>query len=364
MRATPAASDLQQMPDSPISMLAEIDAIYRTAPIGLCVIDRALRFVRINERLAQANGVSTADHIGRSVREVVPALADQIEPTLRHVLETGEAVLGVEVRGDTQAGPGSWVSNYVPLHDAAGRIACVNVAVEDLTELRRLEAARAREAHAHALAAYIQLAREEERNAVAREVHDELGQALTAARLHLKTATRQGSFDEPVRAQLESLDQLLVDTMKAVRRICEGLRPAPLDSHKLCEAIRQHARDFEATAGIPCRLDLPPGEPDLPAEVTTALFRILLEALTNVSRHAHATRVAISLGVSDAEACMQVHDDGNGISSETLADWTALGLRGMRERAAAVGGSVSFRGHPQSGTTVLVRIPLGPRPRA
>jgi PAS domain S-box-containing protein len=344
------------------SAMAEIDALYRAAPIGLCMIDRSLRFVRINERLAQMNGVPVPGHVGRTVRDVVPALADQIEPVLRRVLDTRQAILGVEVRGHTLAGSGAWVGNYVPLLDASGDAVGINVSVEDVSALRRLEATREREAHAHALAAYVQLAREEERNAVAREVHDELGQALTAARLAVKWATRHPSVQGEVHQRLDELETLLAETMKSVRRICSGLRPPLLEALRLTEAIRQHVRDFEATAGIPVQIHLPGEEPDLPAEVATALFRILLEALTNVSRHAHATRVEVSLSTWDKGMVLRVHDDGNGISTESLADWTALGLRGMRERAAAVGGNVVFRGSPESGTTVTVNIPLRATP--
>ena len=122
--------------------LAEIQAIYHTAPVGLCILDPELRYVRINERLAGINGLPAQEHIGRTLREVVPSLADQAEPVFRRILETGEAVLGLELVGETAAQPGvtrTWSENYSPLRDAAGRIVGVSVVAEDITERRRAE---------------------------------------------------------------------------------------------------------------------------------------------------------------------------------------------------------------------------------
>ena len=135
--------------------LAEIEAIYRTAPIGLCVIDRDFRFVRINERLAEINGVPASAHIGRTVRDVLPALAKRVEPLFRKVIKTGVSVVGLELQGETPAQPGVrriWIENYIPLRDASGRVLGINVSVEEVTELRRLEEERSRQAHARALA--------------------------------------------------------------------------------------------------------------------------------------------------------------------------------------------------------------------
>ena len=128
--------------------LDEIEAIYRNAPVGLGVLDPELRFVRINERLAEFNGVPAAAHIGRTVREIVPHAADEAEPLLRRVLETGEPILGLELTAETAARPGvlrTWLEHWVPLKDADGRVAGVNVVTEEVTERRQAEAALAAE---------------------------------------------------------------------------------------------------------------------------------------------------------------------------------------------------------------------------
>ena len=124
--------------------LLEIEAIYQTAPVGLCVLDADLRYVRINERLAEINGVPAADHIGRTVREVVPHLADAVEPVFRRILETGEPVLDVEVTGETPAQPGverTWVESWFPLKDSRGHPIGINIVAEEITERKDAERA-------------------------------------------------------------------------------------------------------------------------------------------------------------------------------------------------------------------------------
>ena len=135
--------------------LAEIEAIYTSAPIGLCVIDRDLRFVRINERLAEMNGIPAAEHIGRTVRYLLPTLAKRVEPLLRRVIKTGLPILALELDGETPAQPGvrrTWIENYIPLRDASGRVIGINISVEEVTELHRLQEERARQARERALA--------------------------------------------------------------------------------------------------------------------------------------------------------------------------------------------------------------------
>jgi PAS domain S-box-containing protein len=124
--------------------LAELDAIYDSAPVGLCVLDAELRYVRINDRLADINGQPAAAHIGRTVREMVPALADAAEPAMRRVLQTGEPALGIEIVGETAAQPGVervWIESWHPIRNAAGVVVGINVVVEEVTERKRAESA-------------------------------------------------------------------------------------------------------------------------------------------------------------------------------------------------------------------------------
>ena len=128
--------------------LAELEATYATAPVGLCVLDTDLRFVRINQRLAEINGHPVEAHIGRTVREVVPGVADEVEPLLRRIIETGEPVINYELTGETASQPGvvrTWLESWYPLHDEQGEVIGINVVADEVTEEKRVEAERARE---------------------------------------------------------------------------------------------------------------------------------------------------------------------------------------------------------------------------
>ena len=137
-------SNLPGQPDAAVGALDELEAIYATIPVGLCVLDTELRYVRINERLAEINGHSVAEHLGKTVREIVPDLADEAEPILRRILETGEPVLDLEIRGKTAVQPGVervWKENWFPLIDSQGAVIGINIVAEEITEQKQAEAA-------------------------------------------------------------------------------------------------------------------------------------------------------------------------------------------------------------------------------
>lgn len=138
-----ASAALQASQETASQQLAELDSIYETAPVGLGVLDRDLRFVRINRQLAEINGFSVEEHLGRTVRELLPDLADEAEPVLRRVIDTGEPIFDLEISGETPSQPGvcrTWRENWYPLKDAAGQIIGINIAAQEITERQRMEA--------------------------------------------------------------------------------------------------------------------------------------------------------------------------------------------------------------------------------
>jgi signal transduction histidine kinase len=150
---------------------------------------------------------------------------------------------------------------------------------------------------------------------------------------------------------------LIDSTVQTVRKIATGLRPEMLDDMGLVAAIAWQAKDFQKRTGIRCRAKLPP-ESKLDLEISTALFRIFQEILTNVARHSRATRVDIELAVDEQKFELEVQDNGVGIPSSDLNGRKSLGLLGMQERALLFGGEVSIAGSPGQGTRVFVRIPV------
>jgi signal transduction histidine kinase len=209
-----------------------------------------------------------------------------------------------------------------------------------------------------ALAARLHSAREEERTRVAREIHDELGQALTAIKLEFTSLLH----DLPEQPELaaprgQSILRLLDQTIQSVRRIATGLRPGILDDVGLVAALEWAAEDFQTRTGTRCRVDLPDADIALDPERATALFRIFQETLTNIARHADATQVDVRLGKENGNLILEVRDNGKGIGEEHLSAGTSLGILGMRERVLLLGGTLTISGTPEKGTTVRVLLP-------
>jgi signal transduction histidine kinase len=198
---------------------------------------------------------------------------------------------------------------------------------------------------------------EDERSRIARELHDDLGQSLTALKMDvggLLALTREAAAVAPLH---ERIIRTLDATVTAVQRISSELRPSILDDLGLIAAIESEGHLFETRTGIECELSLPQ---ELPIDVSraTAIYRIVQEALTNVARHSNATRVEIRLRSRPDEILIEVRDDGRGITEREVNAADSLGLTGIRERADLLGGSVRFEGVPERGTIVSVRIPL------
>lgn len=212
-----------------------------------------------------------------------------------------------------------------------------------------------------ALSAHLQSIREEERTYIAREIHDELGQTLTALMMDLSwLEDRLEKSSETQRTLVEktgSMMTLVDSTMVTVRKIAAELRPGVLDELGLRAAVEWQAAEFERRTGIRCRLDTNLEEADMDQAHATAFFRILQESLTNIARHARATAVDLTLTDDEDDLILTVHDNGRGISTNSLADPRSLGLLGMRERARQLGGEVSIEGVAGKGTCVSVRIP-------
>jgi signal transduction histidine kinase len=209
-----------------------------------------------------------------------------------------------------------------------------------------------------ALAARLQTVREEERSHAAREIHDELGQALTAIKFEFTALLRNLAVDEgPVRQRSDGILKLLDEAIQSVRRIGSELRPAILDDAGLVAAIEWTVDEFQARTGTRVEVSLPDADLALGRETATALFRILQETLTNVARHANATRVSVRLAKEDGSLILEVRDNGKGLNEEQLSGKSSLGILGMRERVQLLGGTLTISSPPGEGTTVRVLIP-------
>jgi PAS domain S-box-containing protein len=231
---------------------------------------------------------------------------------------------------------------------------------------QRTEAFRASRDQLRNLAKRLQVAREEERLRVSREVHDVIGQILTGLKMDVSSLGRQLQRENSAAvAKIGEINVLLDEAIKSARRVATDLRPAVLDNFGLVAAVEWHLREFEMRSGIACTFDCAVENVPLTGDDTTAVFRLIQEALTNVARHSKAAHAVVSIGIEQDVLKLQIRDDGKGITEQDLVGSRSLGLLGMRERVHLLHGKISFQGKPACGTTVAVDIPLtspGARP--
>jgi PAS domain S-box-containing protein len=223
---------------------------------------------------------------------------------------------------------------------------------------RLFEAERTAREQLRDLASYLQTAREEERTHIAREIHDEFGQVLTALKMDLSWLSRRLPPTEANLLQkIDTMSDLIDSAIQTVRHIATELRPGLLDDLGLVAALEWQAQEFTERTGIACELHLGEDELILNRDLSTDLFRIFQETLTNVARHAQATQVQVELDNRPDELVLVVRDNGQGITESQISDPKSLGLMGMRERVRFRGGQIIFQGVPAQGTTVTVRFP-------
>ena len=235
---------------------------------------------------------------------------------------------------------------FVGLHDM-NRMLSAELAERAMTEQRL----RASEENLRALAAHLQSVREEERIHIAREIHDELGQALTGLKFDIAALAKSSSATTPesVADEAQALSAAIDRIINSVRRIASGLRPEVLDEIGLARRHRVAGARVPAPHGHPLPGRISPGFTDPDKERSTALFRIFQELLTNVARHANATRVNVHLADARIARALKVEDNGRGIQEPEFESPRSLGFLGLRERVLAFGGSIDVKGDEGKG---------------
>jgi signal transduction histidine kinase len=280
-------------------------------------------------------------------------------PETPFIFVTG--TMGEEVAIETLK---SGATDYVLKTRLSRLVPAVNRALREAearTQHRRAEE-QLRQSHQQlrALSVYLQSVREEERTRIAREVHDELGQALTGCKLDLSwIASKLPRELKPLIEKTRALSSHIDSTIQTVRRISAELRPGVLDHLGLVAALEWQANEFQHRTGIKCDVRTSVREALLDQDLRTTLFRIFQETLTNVIRHAGATQVTVDLSHNDSRIMLEVKDNGRGISRTEVSNGKSMGLLGMRERAALLGGIFRIgRLASGPGTRVRVLIPL------
>lgn len=288
-------------------------------------------------------------------------IAKRVAPDVPFIFVTG--TLGEEVAIETLK---QGATDYVLKTRLNRLVPAVKRALREAQERRERQRAEEKLRRSHeqlrALTGYLQYVREEERTRIAREVHDELGQNLTSLKLDLSWLAGQLRGTRAVLPKIKAMSTQVDATIQNIRRIATELRPAVLDSLGLVAAIEWQASEFQTRTGIRCRVKLDLSEAIWDRNFSTVCFRIFQETLTNIIRHAQATRVEVHLAEHEGHLLLTVRDNGRGISEKEIANSRSIGLIGMKERAAQVGGEVFFFGIPGRGTTVTMRVPLPTQP--
>jgi signal transduction histidine kinase len=286
------------------------------------------------------------------------AIAKEKTPNIPFIFVTG--TMGEEVAIETLK---SGATDYVLKTRLARLGPAVQRALRESADRRERQRAEEKLRRSldqlRALTTYLQYVREEERTRIAREVHDELGQALTGLKLDMSwLLTKVGKNRTPVTEKVKTMVAHIDETIQTVRRIATELRPGILDSLGLVAAIEWQANEFQSRTSIPCQVETTVADQTWDQDFSTVFFRIFQETLTNIIRHAKATRVDVRLAEEDGKLVLTVKDNGRGITDEDIANTRSIGLVGMRERAGLIGGELSLQGAPGQGTTVTLRVPL------
>ena len=335
-----------------------LEEIFAGTHFLIAYLDRDLRYRRVNRAYAQAAGREPAGFIGRSHVEMFsdPALAGLIRDALKRQASFSTQDLALPyLRG---IGGSNWDMDLLPVGQHSETQGVVLILIDRSRRKQALDELEKSRAELKRLASHLQDLREEERRRIAREIHDELGGLLTSVKMDLSLARRglqaSKSDAESAMGQVETLvDQSLV----LIRRIAYDLRPQILDDLGLVPALEWLVAEFRKRTTIRCRLAAPAEEPAIPKDMATALFRIVQEALTNITRHAAARSVDIELRPKERGLSLRVADDGCGISPEQADDPSSFGLIGIRERVLHLGGRLEIRGRPGKGTTLVVELP-------
>jgi PAS domain S-box-containing protein len=324
----------------------------------ICTHDLEGRILSVNELPARSLGYERSELLKKRIQDIlVPEVREKFGKYMALMQRDG-AVKGLMLV-QTAAGEQRTLEYNNTLRTEGVPAPVVRAVAHDVTERKRAEEERQRSLEQlRALAAHLESVREEERKRAAREIHDQLGQALTAIKLDLSSLARKSPADPEEHAKRTSSILNLVDeTIRSVRRISTELRPGMLDDLGLAATVEWAAEEFATRTGMKCRLDLPQEHIAIDPQTATAVFRILQETLTNVARHAKASEVMVRLAKEDSNLTLEVHDNGTGIAADKLSSASSLGILGMRERALLLGGDLIITGAPGRGTTMRVRIP-------
>jgi len=380
--------------------LAELELVYRTAPLGLCHMDTDLRYLRCNEKLAEINGIPAKDHMGRTLREIVPEIAETMESVYHHVIESGNPVVDVVATGATAADPQKvrhFSACYYPVKSEDGIVQGVSSIVQDITERKEAEETL-REAHDHLesrvhertrelvatnaaliteikqreqaekalrdLSGHLINAQEEGRRRLARELHDDVSQRLAVLAIEAGKLEQQSHHSpELIHGNLQGMKDQIVKLARDIHRISRQLHPSILDDLGLVDAMESECRRFSELEGIPVKFTADRFPERTPKDVSLCIYRVMQESLRNIAKHAKAREAHVTLTSMNGSVRLMVEDSGVGFDPAKTRGKSGLGLASMEERVRLINGSLSIHSAPGKGTVIEIQAPLAGKDR-
>ena len=344
---------------------ARLRGILNSAMDAIITIDASQRVVLFNPAAERIFGHSAEQALGAPLQQFIPERIPVLPAeSIQHIDENGSATSGMELQrvnlsGMRRSGAGFPLEATIALMEEEG-VKLYTLVLRDVTERQRAATALLLlQMDLREFVAKVQAEREQEKTFLARELHDELGQALTAVKMDIMWVLEKLSAGQlTVVEKLEKMLLLLNDTVAATRRISANLRPLMLDDLGIAAAADWLVSNFSERSGIECRLSIPDPTFHLDEPYATAVFRILQEALTNIAKHAQASLVEISISEINGEVRLSVADNGLGFSATDPRKSASFGLLGMRERAYLLKGSVDITSAPGEGTVINVRMQI------
>lgn len=361
------AHELQSdTPHQSADQSSQLHGILQSAMDAIITVDEQQRIVLFNAAAERIFHCPAAQAVGETLDRFIP---ERFRTAHRaHVGKFREQGMTTRRMGDETVLHGLRANGEeFPLEASISRVETgghelLTVILRDITERKRAhDALEETHRQLHELYAAMHDVREAERMRIARELHDELAQWLTALKMDVSWfASRLPRAEKPLVDKAEKMKQLVDAMVGSVRRIAADLRPAMLDDLGLTPAVEHLVHEFSQRTGIVVSLDLDAGAVEFKDPLVTAIYRMVQEALTNVARHAQATEVRVSVRVAGERLKVAVGDNGKGIDAEALNKEKSYGLRGIRERAHTLGGTASIRAGTQGGTLVEIEIPVAP----
>jgi PAS domain S-box-containing protein len=359
-----AEDEAERMRGALTAAQTRLAAIVDSAMDAVITVDEEQKIVLFNRAAEQVFGVRREQALGSALDRFLPARfrgahrshVEQFGRTGTTSRRMGDVTTLWALRADGAEFP---IEASISQAVEAGK-RYYTVILRDITLRKQHEDELQRQGRElRELSARVLEAREEEKTLIARELHDELGQMLTALKMDLAWLRERVAGEPEVAAKAADMNQLLDQTVSATRRISADLRPLMLDDLGLADAAQWLVDDFARRSGVDARIELPPAGALDPVSkpAATALYRAVQESLTNIARHSGAKRAWIAFSVDDGAVHVEIEDDGRGIALEDLAKARSLGLKGMRERFAYLGGSFEVARTARGGTRVKVRVP-------